>query len=59
MQDLVELLIYAATLDLYRRSNRREVPYLSGKLCSAMLDIVDWQKRPVLARVYEPSEQTI
>lgn len=45
MNGIVEILVYAAALDLYRRSNRREVR-VSGKLSSAMLATVAWDARP-------------
>jgi hypothetical protein len=45
MQSLVSVLVYAAALDLYRRSNRREIR-LDNKQLMATLSVADWEARP-------------
>ena len=45
MKDLVEVLVYAAALDVYRRINRGAVR-TSRRETSAVLTIVDWNARP-------------
>jgi hypothetical protein len=44
---LVELMVYAGALNLYRRENLREIR-LSRKESNAVLDLVDWNSRPEL-----------
>lgn len=52
MREVVELLAYAAAMDLYKRHNLTygHDPLLSGREIKAMLIVVDWQNRPILAR---------
>jgi hypothetical protein len=44
---LVEVLVYAGALNLYRRENLREIR-LSRKESNAVLDLVEWTNRPAL-----------
>ena len=46
MDQIVNILLYAAALDLYRRSNRREIWLLDRSVSVAMLDLCDWEARP-------------
>lgn len=45
MSTLIETLVYAAALDVYRRMNRNEVS-LTNKQAFAILFLADWNSRP-------------
>ena len=45
---IVELFVYAAAMDLYRRNNIN--PGSVQAPVSAILSVVDWNTRPALAR---------
>lgn len=47
MNDIVDVLVYAAALDLYRVYNRREI-ILTERQVSAVLKVVAWEARPRL-----------
>lgn len=47
MGALIETLIYAAALDMYRRSNARSL-VLSRREMKALLETVAWESRPCL-----------
>lgn len=55
IQQLVEVIVYAAALDLYTRFNRKE-KLLKPSSINAMLDIVDWSKRPQLLSALETND---
>ena len=51
MTALVDVLVYAAALDLYTRFNRRQAGQLTDRERSSMLRLCDWYARPALLGV--------
>lgn len=54
LQELIEILIYAAAMDLYKRNNlsfaynsKTRPMHLPRKVTNAMLDMVAWNARPI------------
>lgn len=43
--DVIEVFVYAAALNLYRRENLREIR-LTKEESNAVLDLVEWTARP-------------
>jgi len=59
LTDIVEVLVYAAALEAYRRGNARRFMHHREDVTIAILDVVDWHNRPGLLFELTPGPHII